>query len=237
MNEKVAILDCGGQYTKVIDRKVRELGVYSDILPIGIEPCKLSEYNAIILSGGPSSVYDENAPKYNDEIFSLSIPMLGICYGFHLINKHFGGEVRPKIKHEYGQAKIDIDNTNILFSGLGKQESVLMSHGDSIEKLADGFSAIAKTGEVVAAIYSEEKKTAAVQFHPEVELTENGSKIFENFLRKICGLTEIYALEDRIQTSVDMIQKKVGDNKVMVLVSGGVDSMVTAALLQKSLPA
>lgn len=234
--EKVAILDCGGQYTKVIDRKVRELGVYTDIFPIGVSHDKLIGYQGIILSGGPSSVWAAEAPSYDSGIFDIGVPMLGICYGMQLINEHFGGEVRPGVKTEYGQITIDIDNTSPIFEGLSSRESVLMSHGDAVLKFADGFKTVAKTGDVVAGIYSEAKRMAGVQFHPEVELTENGMVVLENFLRKICGLKETYALEDRIQTSIDMIRKRVGDNgKVVVLVSGGVDSAVTAALLCKAL--
>ncbi|GHU37055.1 putative GMP synthase [glutamine-hydrolyzing] [Clostridia bacterium] len=235
--EKVAILDCGGQYTKVIDRKVRELGVKSDIFPVTAGTDELAGYHALILSGGPASVYDADAPKYNKDIFTLGLPVLGICYGFHLTNLHFGGSVKPGIKNEYGQAEVDIDVSSPLFSGLSVREKVLMSHGDSVETLAPGFTVTAKTGDVIAAIYNSELKIAAVQFHPEVDLTVHGIEILDNFLRKICGFKETYALGDRVQTSVDMIRSKVGNANVMVLVSGGVDSMVTAALLLKALPA
>ncbi len=234
--EKVAILDCGGQYTKVIDRKVRELGVYTDIFPIGISKEKLIGYNGIILSGGPSSVWAEGAPAYDDGIFDLGIPMMGICYGMQLINEHFGGEVRPEVKTEYGEITIQTDPSCPIFNRLFPEQTVLMSHGDAVAKLAPSFRTVATTGSVVAGIYSDEKKIVGVQFHPEVELTENGAQMMDNFLRIVCGLTEKYALEDRIQTSVNMIRSKVGENgKVIVLVSGGVDSAVTAALLIKAL--
>ncbi len=237
MNEKCAILDCGGQYTKVIDRKVRELGVYTDIFPLGADKNKLREYGALILSGGPASVWNAGAPKYDPEIFDLGLPILGICYGMQLINEHFGGRVLPGVKTEYGQMPIEVDVTCPLFDGLSATENVLMSHGDAVKKLAAGFQTVAKTGDVVAGIYNSEKKIAGVQFHPEVDLTENGLAMLENFLRKICGFRETYALDDRIQNAVDMIQRRVGDDNVMVLVSGGVDSAVTAALLLKALPA
>ncbi len=234
--EKIVILDCGGQYTKVIDRKVRELGVYTDIKPLGTKAEELREYNGIILSGGPSSVWSSGAPKYDKDIFSLQIPILGICYGMQLMSEHFGGIVKPHVKTEYGQVTVDIDPTCPAFDQLSSREAVLMSHGDAVEKLPEGFRCVASTGGIVAGIYSEEMRMVGVQFHPEVELTENGLKIFENFLRKICNLKEVYALEDRIETSVRMIREKVGeDGKVIVLVSGGVDSAVTAALLCKAL--
>lgn len=236
MKEKVAILDCGGQYTKVIDRKVRELGVYTDIFPLGVSPDKLKDYNALILSGGPSSVWSDGAPVYDKNIFDLGKPMLGICYGMQLINEHFNGVVKPGVKTEYGQILIDIDNTCPVFNGLSDKEYVLMSHGDAVCKVADGFKVVASTEGVVAGIWNGEKKIIGVQFHPEVEPTVNGIKIFENFLRNVCALKEVYALEDRIETSVKMIRERVGENgKVVVLVSGGVDSAVTAALLTRAL--
>ena len=237
MNEKVAILDCGGQYTKVIDRKVRELGVYTDILPIGADSAKLEQYNAFILSGGPSSVWSAVAPKYDSRIFDLGKPMLGICYGMQLICEHFGGKVLPGVKTEYGQIPITVDVSCPLFNGLESEQLVLMSHGDAVKELADGFACVGKTGDVVAAIYNAKKKIVGVQFHPEVEPSVNGIAMLENFLRGICGLTEVYALDDRIETSIKMIQSRVPkDKKVLVLVSGGVDSAVTAALLTRALP-
>lgn len=235
MSERLAILDCGGQYTKVIDRKIRELGVYTDIFPIGVELSKIRDYDAFILSGGPASVWADGAPEFDPELFSLGKPMLGICYGMQLINDFFGGKVVPNFKTEYGQIEINIDNTSPLFVGLAKREKVLMSHGDAVEKLADGFVRTADTDGVTAGIYNAEKKIAAVQFHPEVDPTVHGVKMLENFVRGICGFKEVYALEDRIETSIRMIREKVGDGKVVVLVSGGVDSAVTAALLVKAL--
>ena len=235
MKEKVAILDCGGQYTKVIDRKVREMGIYTDILPLGTDVDKIKDYSALILSGGPSSVWSAGAPKYDAAIFDSGKPILGICYGMQLINEHFGGKVLPQVKTEYGQTEIDVDTSCPLFAGLDAKQKVLMSHGDAVKVLADGFKCVGKTGDVVAAIYDAKRKIAGVQFHPEVELSENGVKMFENFLRGICGLKEVYALGDRIEASVKMIRERVGDGKVVVLVSGGVDSAVTAALLVRAL--
>lgn len=173
--EKLAILDCGGQYTKVIDRKVRELGVYSDIFPMGVSAEKLQAYNAIILSGGPASVWSCGAPQYDKAIFSLGIPMLGICYGMQLINEHFGGEVLPEVKTEYGPVDIDIIAPCPLTDGLASKQTVLMSHGDAVKRLADGFEAFAVTGDVVAGIYNAEKRIIGVQFHPEVDLSEHGT--------------------------------------------------------------
>lgn len=233
--EKCAILDCGGQYTKVIDRKVRELGVKSEIFPIGVPPEKLKGFGGIILSGGPSSVWEAGAPTYHDELFALGVPMLGICYGMQLINEHFGGKVVPHFKTEYGQIEISVDPSCPLFDGLEAKQLVLMSHGDAVSKLADGFVRVADTDGVTAGIWNASERIAAVQFHPEVDPTVNGVKMLENFLRGICAFRDTYALEDRIETSVRLIRQKVGDGKVVVLVSGGVDSAVTAALLVKAL--
>jgi GMP synthase (glutamine-hydrolysing) len=233
--EKLAIVDCGGQYTKVIDRKIREAGVYTDILPMGVEAEKLAGYQAIILSGGPASVWESGAPAYDGRIFDLGIPMLGICYGMQMLVDHFGGTVAPEVKTEYGQIEIDIDPTCPLFKGLSTREKVLMSHGDAVSALPEGFRQVASTGSVCAGVWNPEKKIAGVQFHPEVDPTVHGVQILTNFVRGICGLTEVYALEDRIETSIRAIREKVGDGKVIVLVSGGVDSAVTAALLVRAL--
>lgn len=234
--EKLAILDCGGQYTKVIDRKIRELGVYTDILPMGVAAEKLKGYGGIIFSGGPASVWENGAPEYDDAIFELGIPMLGICYGMQMIVDHFGGKVAPNFKTEYGQISIKVDPTCPIFSGLDPIQKVLMSHGDAVSIMPEGFQLVAETGDVCAGVYNKDKKIIGVQFHPEVDPTENGVKMLENFVRGVCKFVEVYALEDRIQTSINMIRRRVGENgKVIVLVSGGVDSAVTAALLVKAL--
>ncbi len=233
--ELLAILDCGGQYTKVIDRKIRELGVKSDIFPINVEPEQLKDYQAIILSGGPNSVWAESALKYNPAILDMGLPMLGICYGMQLINQHFNGVVAPGVKTEYGEEEIYLNTECPLFDGLTDSENVLMSHGDSVAKLANGFEVSAKSGDVIAGIYNEKLKIYGVQFHPEGDLTEHGKQMLTNFLTKICGFQCDYTLDDRIQTSIEYIRKKVGNEKVLVLVSGGVDSAVTAALLLRAL--
>ena len=234
--EKLAILDCGGQYTKVIDRKIRELGVYTDIFPMGVPAGKLDGYGAIIFSGGPASVWENGAPAYDDAIFELGIPMLGICYGMQMIVDHFGGKVAANVKTEYGQTEIKVDPSCPIFSGLEPIQKVLMSHGDAVSVMPEGFQLVAETGSVCAGVYSKDKNIVGVQFHPEVDPTVNGVKMLENFVRGVCKFKEVYALEDRIQTSLDMIRRRVGENgKVVVLVSGGVDSAVTAALLVKAL--
>ena len=233
--EKLAILDCGGQYTKVIDRRVRELGVKSDIFPINVQAETLADYKAVILSGGPNNIGEEQRLGFDKQIFELGKPVLGICYGMQLMSDYFGGIVDSNIVKEYGQNEVKIDVTAKIFEGLEENQKVLMSHGDTVKVAPDGFKVIARSGEAIAGIGNEEKKLYGFQFHPEVDLTENGMKMFENFIRKVAEYKEVYALDDRIETSIKMIQEKVGDNKIIVLVSGGVDSAVTAALLVKAL--
>lgn len=234
--EQLAILDCGGQYTKVIDRKVRELGVKSDIFPINVDASILKDYQAIILSGGPESVWTDSALKYDKRLFSLNIPILGICYGMQLINDYFNGTISPGVKKEYGDSLIEIEKDCPLFEDLGDiKQMVLMSHGDSVETLAKNFKVAAKSGKIIAAIYNDKLRIYGVQFHPEVDLTTNGKQMLHNFLRNICGFKGSYSLEDRINTSIERIKSKVKNAKILVLVSGGVDSAVSAALLLKTL--
>lgn len=156
----------------------------SDIFPIGVEITKLADYSAFILSGGPSSVWSDAAPKYDEGIFELGRPMLGICYGMQLICEHFGGRVMPDVKTEYGQITIDVDPSCPLFAGLDSKQPVLMSHGDAVQVMAPGFACVGKTGDVVAAIYDEKRRIAGVQFHPEVDPTVNGIQMLNNFLRR-----------------------------------------------------
>lgn len=233
--EKLAILDCGGQYTKVIDRRVRELGVRSEIFPINVRAEELTDYKAVILSGGPNNIGESQRLNFDEKIFDSGKPILGICYGMQLMSDHFGGVVDSNVVKEYGQTEIKIDTNSPLFEGLEETQQVLMSHGDTVKVTPNGFTIIAKTGDEIAGVGNVEKKLYGVQFHPEVDLTENGMVMFENFLRKIAQYEEVYALEDRIESSIKMIQEKVGNGKVIVLVSGGVDSAVTAALLVKAL--
>jgi GMP synthase (glutamine-hydrolysing) len=233
--ETIAILDCGGQYTKVIDRKVREMSVKSEIFSINTPAKTLRDFQGIILSGGPASVWSEKALSYDPGIFELNLPVLGICYGMQLINQHFGGKVVPGHTTEYGETVIDSNPECPLFAGLESKQQVLMSHGDSVVELAKGFKVAATSEDVLAAIYDPKRKIYGVQFHPEVDLTVNGKQIMQNFLKKICGLTGNYRLEDRIDTAIAKIKEKVKDEKILVLVSGGVDSAVSAALLVKAL--
>lgn len=240
--DKVAILDCGAQYTKVIDRRVRELNIDTEIFPLEVDPAELiaAGVDALILSGGPGSVYDPTSPHCDPKLFELGLPVFGICYGMQLMNDHFGGVIEGTDTKEYGVTAIDIEKDSPLFEGLADQQIVLMSHGDSTVQLAPGFRVIGISKshgdhEVVAAIEDPQRKMVGVQFHPEVELTENGQEILKNFLYGVCGMTGNFILEDRLEQSIAQIQQQVGDRNVLVLVSGGVDSSVTAALLLKAL--
>ena len=234
MNEKVAILDCGGQYTKVIDRIVREAGVYSDIFALGTDIDKLKDINAIILSGGPSSVWSAGAPKYDGNLFEIGKPILGICYGMQLIVEHFGGVVAPEVKTEYGQIEIDVDPACPLFAGLAARQKVLMSHGDAVTVMPEGCALCARTGEICAGVWSQTRKIAGVQFHPEVVHTEYGRQILENFLYKICGFRPEWTMASYLEEAVAQCREKIGNGRVLLALSGGVDSSVAAALLQRA---
>lgn len=233
--EKVAILDCGAQYTKVIDRRVRELNLYSDILPLSVPASSLKGYSAIILSGGPNSVFADDAPSVDAGILDLGIPVLGICYGMQLIAHHLGGVVEPGSTKEFGETPIEADIDAPLFHQLPHKQSVLMSHGDKVIRLPQGFAQIAASGDIIAAMMHAEKRIYGVQFHPEVELTEHGQAILQNFLYGVAGLKGNYPLETRLHETLEEIRNTVGEENVFVLVSGGVDSAVTAALLLKAL--
>ncbi|WKX97111.1 hypothetical protein Q1695_013065 [Nippostrongylus brasiliensis] len=239
--ERVAILDFGAQYGKVIDRRVREANVLSEMFPLKTKAKHILDrgnFKAIIISGGPNSVYAEGAAQPDPAIFTCGLPVLGICYGFQLLNKALGGDVsKSELVREDGQCRIWLDTSNELFHGLNENEEVLLTHGDSVTEktVAPNVQIIAKSGGHVAGISCPEKRLYGVQFHPEVDLTTNGRKMFDNFLFRISGCCSSYTMSNREQMCIDEIQKVVGDKKVLVLVSGGVDSSVCAALLSRAL--
>lgn len=236
--DKVLILDFGSQFTQLITRRIRELNVYSEIHPFNIDINSIKEFNpkAIILSGGPSSVYEEDAPKIDKELLNLNIPILGICYGMQIIVHTLGGVVEHSAKREYGQTNIDITNNTSIFSGFSNKGLVLMSHGDSIKLLPEGFTVVAKTDNTpYAAIENKEKNIYAIQFHPEVNLTENGIKIIENFLFNICRCEKNWNMHSFIEMEIENIRETVGDSNVILGLSGGVDSSVAAVLIEKAI--
>ncbi|HVI60853.1 MAG TPA: glutamine-hydrolyzing GMP synthase, partial [Candidatus Saccharimonadales bacterium] len=233
----VAILDAGAQYGKVIDRRVRNFQVRSELLPLDTPYDELRNYGAIIISGGPESVYAKGAPQPDPAIWQSRKPILGICYGMQLVNQAFGGSVERKKTREDGHFAIQVDPEDKLFDGLKPSQKVLMSHGDSIAKVAGGFHAVASSGDIVAAISDRRRKIYGVQFHPEVDLTDNGQQMLSNFLFKIAGLRPDYGLENKLDEAVGYIRQAVGDRQVLLFASGGVDSTVCAALLGRALPA
>ena len=234
----VVILDFGSQYTQLIARRIREQNVYSEILPPETSLNKIlnREPAAMILSGGPSSVYEKNAPKFDSQILKTDLPTLGICYGFHLLAQHQGGKIESTGKGEYGFAEISADDSTGLLEGISSPSRVWMSHGDRVSQIPDGWHTLAHSSNgVVAAISNEDQTIVATQFHPEVSHTAEGETILRNFLFKIADCVPKWTVGNFIQEQIEVIRKQVGDGKVLVGVSGGVDSTVVAALLHKAI--
>ncbi len=237
-SEFILVLDFGSQYTQLIARRIRELGVFSEIqrfdFPID-EILKLKP-KGIILSGGPSSVYEDGAPQVDEKLFELGIPVLGICYGLQLIAYKLGGIVDKFARREYGKAVLRVIKDDDLFYGFNSQSVVWMSHGDALIKEPDGFEVIAWTdNSPICAIRNKDKKIYGVQFHPEVVHTEKGDEIFRNFVYNICGCRGEWSAEFFIEREMEEIRKTVGDEKVICAVSGGVDSTVLALLLSRAI--
>ncbi len=238
MHETIIILDFGSQVTKLIARRVREHNVYCEIHPFDYSVEKLKKYNlkGIILSGGPMSVYEDGAPICSEEIYGLGVPVLGICYGYNVMAVHHGGEVNKASRREYGNASLNIIDSEDLFNGIEKNTKVWMSHGDALQKVPDGFDIIANTENApYAAIKSESKSLYGIQFHPEVIHTDRGKEVLGNFLYRICKVNGDWTAELFVKESIQKIRKTVGDKKVVCGLSGGVDSSVTAVLLHKAI--
>ena len=234
----IAILDFGSQYTQLIARRVREQQVYSEILRFDTSAAKLRERMpaGIILSGGPNSVFEEGAPLCDPAIFDLGIPVLGICYGMQLTAKTLGGVVKPGTHREYGHTRIEIVSGSHLFAGLPAEFDVWMSHGDQVEVMPQGFKVSARSLSCPnAAMRNEARNLYALQFHPEVVHTQHGDKILHNFLFPICGCTGDWKLSSWVEETVEKLKKQVGDEQVVLGLSGGVDSSVVAVLLHKAI--
>jgi GMP synthase (glutamine-hydrolysing) len=237
-HSKILILDFGSQYTQVIARRIRECQVYSEIVRFDTSAAEIAamQPNGLILSGGPASVYDKGAPQVDPKIFSLGIPVLGICYGLMLMAHHLDGRVVFTGRREYGAGVLHIANRSELFDRLGNQLDVWNSHGDEVTALPKGFRVVATTeGCDFAAVEDAKRKLYGLQFHPEVAHTPRGKEILQNFLYHICRCAMDWTMGSFIEEACARVRKQVGDQKVVLGLSGGVDSSVTAALLHKAI--
>ncbi len=237
-SNSILILDFGSQYTQLITRRIREKNVYSEIHPnsFPLEKIKTMNPKGIILSGGPLSVYDEDALEIDSGLFKLGIPILGICYGMQLIAKKLGGKVIPSDNREYGKAKIEIKRENKILNGVRNGSIVWMSHGDIITEAPENFTVIASTEDTpIAAFENRDKNIYGLQFHPEVHHTEEGSKIIDNFIFDICDVQPDWKPANFIEEKIEEIKSTVGDSNVILALSGGVDSSVAAVLLDKAI--
>ena len=236
MNNGIVVLDFGSQYNQLISRRIREMGVYSEIIPFNtpLEEIKVKNPSGIILSGGPSSVNAEDAHLIDKAIFDLGVPVLGICYGMQLTAHLLGGKVIKGTKGEYGKSHLEITKNCPLFEGIQQNSIVWMSHFDEVQEIPEGFDINAKSG-VIAGISNEEKKIYSIQFHPEVTHTEEGEKMLKNFVFNICKAEKNWKLSNYIDKTVSEIKEKVGNQKVILGLSGGVDSSVAAVLIHKAI--
>lgn len=237
MTQGIIILDFGSQYNQLIARRIREFGVYTEIIPYytSIEEIKKHDPKGIILSGGPSSVFGDDAALVDKELFELGVPVLGICYGMQLISHLLGGEVKKGEKGEYGKSELSVLVTNKLFDAVPEKSTVWMSHFDEVVKAPEGFVVTAKSNIEIAALANENRNVYAVQFHPEVTHSEYGSKMLENFVFNICKAEKNWILTDFIETEIKRIKEVVGDKKVILGLSGGVDSSVAAVLIHRAI--
>ncbi len=233
--EKILIVDYGSQYSRLIARRVRELEVYTEIVSFDsdIEVFQDPSVKGVILSGGPSSVYEEGSPKIDKRIYDLGIPVLGICYGMQLTQYMFGGEIQSSNSREFGKQLVQLSDDKI-FAGIDKETICWMSHGDSVTKYGEGFVEIATTENCVAGLKHKDKDIYTFQFHPEVTHSVDGGTMIENFMN-ICGVKREWKLDDYIKTTIQQIKDKVQDKKVILGLSGGVDSSVAAMLIHRAI--
>ena len=238
-HEMILVLDFGGQYNQLIARRVRECGVYCEVKPYTIPQAELKAMNpiGIIFTGGPNSVYAKDAFKVDPEIYKLGIPILGICYGMQLMSYDLGGKVEQADDSEYGRADIEvIDDDAVMFKGLPKKQYVWMSHGDRVVEAPEGFKVVATSKNCpISAIANDEKKLYGIQFHAEVRNSQYGLDILKKFAFDVCGAKANWSMDDFIDMQVESIRKEVGDKKVILGLSGGVDSSVTAVLIHKAI--
>ncbi|HJO55508.1 MAG TPA: glutamine-hydrolyzing GMP synthase, partial [Candidatus Scalindua sp.] len=237
-HESILVVDFGSQYSHLIARRIREQNVYSKIVSHKISPEEIKQENpkGIILSGGPASVYASDAPRCNDEILNMDMPILGICYGFQLGSQILGAEIKSAENREYGNTRCTIKDHSTLFASLDDSIGVWMSHGDQAMGLPDDFESLAYTDNCpYAAVKHKKKNFYGVQFHPEVTHTPSGSQILKNFLFKICDCSGDWEMSSYIKSAVEKIQKQVGKDKVICGLSGGVDSAVAAALIYNAI--
>jgi GMP synthase (glutamine-hydrolysing) len=238
LKQAIVVLDFGSQYSQLIARRIRENKVFSVVLPFNASVDEIRSYSpvGIILSGGPSSVYDQGAPHADKKVFELGVPVLGICYGLQFMVYALGGKVRPAEKREYGHAKVELQvGDSQLFQGLPKLLAVWMSHGDSAEELPTGFRQTAKTPHAVAAIENPARRMWAVQFHPEVQHTPLGTEILRNFVLNICGATPNWTGQHFIDATIAAVKAQVGSGRAICALSGGVDSSVAAVLVDRAM--
>jgi GMP synthase (glutamine-hydrolysing) len=234
----ILIIDFGSQYNQLIARRVREQNVYCEIEPpeIGLSRVKAIAPQGIILSGGPASIYEKNSPKVDPGILDLNIPILGICYGMQYMVYHLGGKVESAAKREYGPATLTVHDSKGIFDGVSKTTPCWMSHGDSISSVPEGFKITASTENTgMAAAANDKDRLYGLQFHPEVAHTPEGGKMLKNFLFNVCGCKKAWTMKSFVQKAVEEIKEEVKDNKVILGLSGGVDSSVAAVLLNKAL--
>lgn len=236
MHNGIIILDFGSQYNQLIGRRIREMEVYSEIVPFNTPLIEILAKRpaGVILSGGPSSVNAEDAHLVEKQLFEMGIPILGICYGMQLTAHLLGGKVKKGEKGEYGKSELEIVRSNPLFTGVGRKSTVWMSHFDEVEEVPEGFEISGRSG-AIAAMANEKKNIFAIQFHPEVTHTEEGWKMLENFVFNICKAQKNWKLTGYIERTVEDIREKVGNDKVILGLSGGVDSSVAAVLIHKAI--